>query len=143
DYPARARAIERVLAPGLERLRKQYPDIIADVRGAGALYGIFLDGGPRMLDLAAKLAPGGLARDPRLRTKVITCAVVNAMYQEHDVYMYYTLNGRSPLVAAPSLVAGPEEVEIFLDAFDKTLARGMNRLLAAFLKDKAVSRWAA
>ncbi|MEU4179547.1 aminotransferase class III-fold pyridoxal phosphate-dependent enzyme [Streptomyces sp. NPDC026589] len=143
DYPARARAIERVLAPGLERLRKQYPDIIADVRGAGALYGIFLDGGPRILDLAAKIAPGGLARDPLLRTKVITCAVVNAMYHDHDVYMYYTLNGRSPLVAAPCLVAGPDEVEIFLDAFDKTLAKGMNRLLTAFLKDKAVSRWAA
>ncbi|BAG19119.1 aspartate aminotransferase family protein [Streptomyces griseus] len=143
DYPARARAIERVLRPGLERLRKQYPDIIADVRGAGALYGIFLDGGPRLLDLAAKIAPGGLARDPLLRTKIITCAVVNAMYHDHDVYMYYTLNGRSPLVAAPSLVAGADEVEIFLDAFDRTLAKGMNRLLTAFLKDKAVSRWAA
>ncbi|QDY80318.1 aspartate aminotransferase family protein [Streptomyces qinzhouensis] len=142
DYPARARAIERVLVPGLERLRKQYPDIIADVRGAGALHGVFLDGGPRILDLAAKLAPGGLARDPLLRTKLITCAVINAMYREHDVFLYYTLNGRSPLVVAPPLVAGPAEVEIFLDAFERTLAKGLTRLLTAFVKDKAVSRWA-
>lgn len=34
-------------------------------------------------------------------------------------------------------------MEIFLDAFDRTLAKGMNRLLTAFFKDKAVSRWAA
>ncbi|MGX2993056.1 aspartate aminotransferase family protein [Streptomyces sp. JNUCC 64] len=142
DYPARARDIERVLVPGLERLRKQYPDIIADLRGAGALHGVFLDGGPRILDLAAKLAPGGLARDPLLRTKLITCAVINAMYQEHDVFLYYTLNGRSPLVVAPPLVAGPAEVEIFLDAFEQTLAKGLTRLLTSFVKDKAVSRWA-
>ncbi|MFE3021607.1 aspartate aminotransferase family protein [Streptomyces sp. NPDC059256] len=142
DYPARARAIERVLLPGLERLRKQFPDIIADTRGAGALHGVFLDGGPRILDLAAKLAPGGLARDPLLRTKLITCAVINTMYQEHDVFLYYTLNGRSPLVVAPPLVAGPAEVEIFLDAFEQTLAKGLTRLLTSFVKDKAVSRWA-
>ncbi|MGV9316268.1 aspartate aminotransferase family protein [Streptomyces sp. NPDC003691] len=142
DYPARARDLERVLVPGLERLRKQFPDIIAGVRGAGALHGVFLDGGPRVLDLAAKLAPGGLARDPLLRTKLITCAVINAMYQDHDVFLYYTLNGRSPLVVAPPLVAGPEEAEIFLDAFEQTLARGLTRLLTSFVKDKAVSRWA-
>ncbi|MER6910337.1 aminotransferase class III-fold pyridoxal phosphate-dependent enzyme [Streptomyces sp. NPDC000594] len=142
DYPARARDLERVLRPGLERLRKQFPDIIADIRGAGALHGVFLDGGPRILDLVARLAPGGLARDPLLRTKLITCAVIQAMYQEHQVFLYYTLNGRSPLVVAPPLVAGVEEAEIFLDAFEQTLAKGLTRLLTSFVKDKAVSRWA-
>ncbi|MEU5163994.1 aminotransferase class III-fold pyridoxal phosphate-dependent enzyme [Streptomyces sp. NPDC020875] len=142
DYPARARALERVLAPGLARLRKQFPDIIADTRGSGALHGVFLDGGPRVLDLAAKLAPGGLARDPLLRTKLITCAVINAMYQDHDIFLYYTLNGRSPLVVAPPLVAEPADAELFLDAFEQTLAKGLTRLLTSFVKDKAVSRWA-
>jgi len=54
---------------------------VADVAGAGALFGIFLDGGPRILDLAAKLAPRGLMADPRFRIKLITCSVVDALYR--------------------------------------------------------------
>ena len=38
-----------------------------------------------------------MARDPRFRTKLITCAVINALYRDHDIYTYYTLNGRNPL----------------------------------------------
>jgi putrescine aminotransferase len=141
DYPGRARDIERILAPGLARIRKEYPDTVADVQGAGALYGIFLDGGPRILDLAGKLAPAGLLRDPHLRTKLITCAVVDALYRDHAVYTYYTLNGASPLVAGPPLVVGPTEVEYFLDSLEATLATGLPRLLARFIREKVAPRW--
>ncbi|MFC9943220.1 aspartate aminotransferase family protein [Streptomyces pratensis] len=141
DYPARARAIENVLKPGLERIRKTYPDLIDDVRGSGALFGVFLAGGPKILDLVGKLPAGGLAKDPLIRTKIITAAVIDTLYRKHDVYSYYTLNGRSPLVVSPPLVAGPDEVERFLDALDATLAEGMNRLLARFLRERVSSLW--
>ncbi|MFG1879052.1 aspartate aminotransferase family protein [Sphaerisporangium sp. NPDC049003] len=141
DYPKRAREIERVLAPGLERIRKEHPDTVAAVRGSGALYGIFLDGGPRILDLAAKLAPGGLLRDPRIRVKFVTCSVIDALYRDHGVYTYYTLNGDNPLVAAPPLVAEPADAEYFLDGLDKTLAQGLPRLLTRFVREKVAPRW--
>ncbi|GAA2903980.1 aspartate aminotransferase family protein [Streptosporangium fragile] len=141
DYPGRAREIERILAPGLERIRKENPDTVAGVRGAGALYGIFLDGGPRILDLAAKLAPGGLARDPNFRVKLITCSVVDALYRDHGVYTYYTLNGDNPLVAAPPLVVEPADVEYFLDSLGATLAQGLPRLLTRFVREKVAPRW--
>ncbi|GAA3815577.1 aspartate aminotransferase family protein [Sphaerisporangium flaviroseum] len=141
DYPKRAREIERVLAPGLDRIRKEHADSVAEVRGAGAMYGIFLDGGPKLLDLAARLAPAGLARDPNFRIKLITCAVVDALYRDHGVYAYYTLNGHNPLVAAPSLVAEPADVEYFLDSLDQTLAKGLTRLLVRFVREKVAPRW--
>ncbi len=141
DFPARARAIESILAPGLERLRKAYPDSIDDVRGSGALFGVFLAGGPKLIDLVAKLAPGGLARDPLLRTKLITCAVIDTLYHDHDIYSYYTLNGRSPLVVGPPLIVEPSEVERFLEALDATLAVGMTKLLTRFVKEKVTSKW--
>jgi len=141
DYPKRARDIEQILAPGLSRIHKEHSDAVADVRGAGALYGIFLDGGPRILDLAAKLAPSGMARDPNIRIKLITCAVIDALYRDHGVYAYYTLNGRNPLVAAPPLVAEPADVEYFLDALDQTLAKGLSRLLSRFVREKVTPRW--
>ncbi|MEV7802902.1 aminotransferase class III-fold pyridoxal phosphate-dependent enzyme [Microbispora sp. NPDC088329] len=141
DYPRRAREIERVLAPGLERVRKAHPDTVAEVRGAGALYGVFLRGGPKILDLAARIAPVGLVRDPNFRVKLITCSVVDALYRDHGVYTYYTLNGDNPLVAAPPLVAGPEEADYFLDALEATLAQGLPRLLTRFVREKVAPRW--
>lgn len=141
DYPARARAIEQQLVTGLASIRERFPDLIADVRGAGAIQGIFLSGSPKLIELAARYAPGGLNSDPLLPTKLITASVINAMYQRHGVYLYYTLNGRSPLVAAPPLVAGEEEVSYFLTAFEQTLALGMPTLLTLLIKDKVWSLW--
>ncbi|MFF8592971.1 aspartate aminotransferase family protein [Streptomyces sp. NPDC015220] len=140
DYPGRARALEAVLRPGLERIRKTHPDLIADVRGSGALHGVFLSGGPKVLDLVGKLPAGDLAKDPLIRTKIITAAVIDTLYRKHDVYTYNTLNGRSPLVVSPPLVAGPEEAERFLGALEATLAEGMNRLLGRFVRER-VSSW--
>jgi putrescine aminotransferase len=141
DYPRRARDIERILAPGLRRIKKEHPDTVADVAGAGALFGIFLDGGPRILDLAAKIAPRGLMADPHFRIKLITCSVVDALYRDHGIYAYYTLNGDNPLVAAPPLVVEPADVEYFVDSLDATLAKGLPRLLTRFVREKVAPRW--
>ncbi|WSQ09417.1 aspartate aminotransferase family protein [Streptomyces sp. NBC_01231] len=141
DYPARARAIERILAPGLERIAKEHSETVVDVRGAGALHGVFLREGPKTLELATKLVPGGMTRDPRFLTKLITSSVVNALYRDHDIYAYYTLNGRNPLVAAPPLIVEPPEIERFLEALDKTLAKGLPRLLTKFVQEKVSSLW--
>ncbi|WFE24580.1 aminotransferase class III-fold pyridoxal phosphate-dependent enzyme [Solwaraspora sp. WMMD937] len=140
DFPARARAIERVLAPGLARIAKEHPDVVTEVRGAGALWGVFLNSA-RSLDLAARVAPGGLAKDPQFGTKLVTCAVINALYRDHDIYSYYTLNGRNPLVVGPPLVVETAEVEHFLDCLDRTLSLGMTRLLARFVAEKVSSLW--
>lgn len=136
DFPRRARDIERVLRPGLERLQKQYPDLVTQVKGAGALFGVFIGGGPKVLDLAARFAPAGFSKDPNFRTKLITCAVIAELYREHGVLTYYSPNVENPLVVAPTLVTEPHEVEYFVDSLDKTLAKGPVRLLTSFVKDK-------
>ncbi|MFJ3932294.1 aspartate aminotransferase family protein [Streptomyces sp. NPDC090029] len=141
DYPARARALGAVLEPGLERIAKEYPEAVGRVAGAGALWGVFVDGGPRVLDLVAKLAPGGMARDPRFKTKLVTCAVINALYQDHGIYAYYTLNGLNPLIIGPSLVTDPAEAERTVDALGEVLDRGLSPLVARFIKQKVGSQW--
>ncbi|WP_083936900.1 aminotransferase class III-fold pyridoxal phosphate-dependent enzyme [Longispora albida] len=141
DYPARARALELVLGPALDRLAKQHPEAIGRAEGSGALWGVFIDGGPKVLDLVAKLAPGGMARDPRFKTKLVTCAVINALYHDHDIFTYYTLNGLNPLVIAPSLITEPAEAEGAVDALDQVLSHGLGRLVARFLREKVSNLW--
>jgi putrescine aminotransferase len=139
DYPSRARDIERVLGPGLERLHKEYPDVVTGVAGTGALWGVFF-GGPRILNLAAKLAPAGFSKDPNFRTKLIACAVISDLYREHGILTYYSPNAGNPLVVAPSLVIEPADAEYFLDCLDRTLAKGLPALLGAFVRDKVTAR---
>ena len=44
-------------------------------------------------------------------------------------------------IAAPSLVVTREEIEQFLDALGKTLAKGLPRLLGKFVKDRVKAQW--
>ncbi|MET8996415.1 aminotransferase class III-fold pyridoxal phosphate-dependent enzyme [Amycolatopsis sp. NPDC004169] len=141
DFPRRAREIEAVLGAGLERLQKEFPETITRVSGTGSLFGVFLDSGPAILNMAARLAPSGFAKDPKFRTKLVTSAVISELYREHGILTYFSPNGDTPLVVAPSLVVGREEIEQFLDALGKTLAKGLPRLLAKFVKDRVRAQW--
>jgi putrescine aminotransferase len=140
DFPGKARDIERILAPGLARIAKQHSDAVSEVRGAGALWGVFLKAG-KVLDTVGKIAPGGLAKDPQFGTKLVTCAVIDALYREHDFYTYYTLNGHNPLVVGPPLVTELSDVEHFVDALDAVLAVGLPRLVMRFAREKVSSLW--
>jgi len=142
DYPQRARDIERILAPGLQRIRRStarlWPTCAAPARCTGSSWTAGEDSRP-----GRKLAPGGLARDPHFRIKLITCSVVDALYRDHGIYTYYTLNGDNPLVAGPPLVVTPDEVEYFLTSLDATLAKGLPRLLTRFVREKVAPTWPA
>jgi len=140
DYPGRAREIERILAPGLDRIAKAYPDTVQRVAGVGSLHGVFLGGGPKILDLAARLVPG-FAGDPQFRTKLVTLSVIAHLYRRYRVMTYYSPNAENPLMVAPTLVVEPAELEYFLTALEETLAVGLRRLLTEFVSEKVFSAW--
>ena len=140
DFPARARKIEAILAPGLERIAKTFPDVVQRVAGVGSLHGVFLGGGPRLLDLAAKLVPG-FSGDPQFRTKLITLSVIAHLYRQHRIMTYYSPNVENPLVVAPTLVIGQAQLEFFLEALEATLAVGLPQLLRQFVAEKVSASW--
>ncbi|QSB17327.1 aminotransferase class III-fold pyridoxal phosphate-dependent enzyme [Natronosporangium hydrolyticum] len=138
DFPGRARDIERVLAPGLERIRQRHPDVVREVAGVGSLHGLLLGGGPKILDLAAKLVPG-FSGDRQFRTKLVTLSVIAHLYRQHRIMTYYSPNAENPLMVAPTLMIQKEELEHFLEALDATLAKGLRRLLTSFVREKVAS----
>ncbi|MFG2011498.1 hypothetical protein ACGFNF_20770 [Micromonospora sp. NPDC048868] len=71
----------------------------------------------------------------------MTCAVVNALYRDHDIFTYYTLNGLNPLVIGPSLVTDPADAQRAVDALGEVLAQGLNRLVTRFVAQKVGSLW--
>ncbi|WP_434739772.1 aspartate aminotransferase family protein [Micromonospora sp. SH-82] len=140
DFPGRARQIEAILGPGLDRIRKAHPDAVDRVSGVGSLHGVFLAGGPKLLDLAGKLVPG-FANDPRFGTKLITLSVISHLYRAHKIMTYYSPNVENPLMVAPTLMIEPADLEYFLEALDATLALGLRRLLTGFVREKVSASW--
>lgn len=140
DFPARARQVEAILGPGLERIRKNHPDTVDRVAGVGSLYGMFLNKGPKLLELAGKLVPG-FTNDPQFGTKLITLSVIAHLYREHKIMTYYSPNAENPLMVAPTLMVEPADLEHFLEALDATLALGLRRLLTGFVREKVGATW--
>jgi acetylornithine/succinyldiaminopimelate/putrescine aminotransferase len=136
DYPARARHIGERLGQGLAKLAGTHSRLVAATTGRGALHGVFLDAGPAGLDRFVRLLPASFARDPQLRSKLVTGAVVSALYREHDVLTYFGSNHGLPLIVAPPLIVDDREIDLFLTALDCVLGKGIARLVAAFVKER-------
>ena len=140
DFPARARRVEAILAPGLERIRERHPEAVNRVAGVGSLFGVFLNNGPKLLELAGKLVPG-FTRDPQFGTKLITLSVIAHLYSEYKIMTYYSPNVENPLMVAPTLMVEPGDLEYFLESLDATLSLGLRRLLTGFIRGKVGAAW--
>ncbi|MGW1992966.1 aspartate aminotransferase family protein [Embleya sp. NPDC001921] len=137
DYPARARHIGERLGQGLAKLAETHRTLVAATTGRGGLHGVFLDAAPTRLDRLVRLLPASFARDPQLRAKLVTGAVVGALYRDHDVLTYFGSNHGLPLIVAPPLIVEDRDIDLFLAALDSVLDKGAARLVAAFVKERA------
>ncbi|WP_426417196.1 aspartate aminotransferase family protein [Aestuariirhabdus sp. LZHN29] len=139
----RAQTIGGQLEQGLEQLLQRYPEKISARRGCGALQGLALQGGPGLLASLIRLLPLSVANDERFLQKLITAAVIQELYQQHDILTYYADNREILLMAAPSLVISEEQLERYLSALDTTLAQSLSLLCLRFVQSKLFSRFIA
>ncbi|MFE5872228.1 aspartate aminotransferase family protein [Streptomyces roseifaciens] len=135
DFPGRARKLDQLLSAGLARIAERHPRLVASTTGRGALHGVFLRPGPGIPDRIRTALPAA-ARDPQAVPKLLTAAVIAALYRDHGILTFFGSNRDIALVVSPPLVAGEEETTAFLHALDAVLAKGAARLLAAFFKEK-------
>ncbi len=137
DYPAKARKIEEVIRPGLEKLKEKYPDWIKDIRGRGGLMGIVLNDEVNLaLRAALSIIPSELVRDPRFIAKLITGAVISELYNQFNILSFFGSNKEIPLIIAPSLIVEEKDLLYFLESLDSILAQGKIKLVTRFARYK-------
>lgn len=141
DYVGRSRTIHRQLQQGLLNLKQRFPDIIKEVRGAGALNGVLLSTGPDILAKLTRIIPGSFFNDERFVQKLVTAAVINELYNQHRILSYYGENREIVLMAAPSLVIQPQEISLYLDALHECFSQGLLLLCLKFVKSKVFSKF--
>jgi putrescine aminotransferase len=137
DYVGRSHRIEAKLGAGLHALKDKHGDLIQDVRGAGALWGVVID--PRLAGgLSSVITPvaNKLSGDDQIVHKLITASVISHLYNKHSILSFFGSNRDLALIVSPSLIVTEEEIEQLLDALDETLSVGRVRLVADLVKDK-------
>lgn len=132
DYPGRARRIGARLREGLDRIARDLPAMVREVRGAGAHQGLLLTGGPPALAALARLLPVEFLRDERFMCKLVTGAAINRLYERHGILTYFAENREILLMASPALVVEDAAVDRYLAALRETLARGAAALCLEF-----------
>ena len=136
DYVGRSDRIGSRIGRGLAEIADRYPDMVDEVRGDGALYGLVLNAETSpVVRAAANVAPGAIFHDAKFFDKLVTSAVVAELYRSHDVLTFFRSNREIILVVSPALIATDDELDYFLDALDKTLAVGKLNLVARFARD--------
>ncbi len=140
DYPAKARHIEERLGAGLRHLKEKHPKMLQEVLGVGALQGIMINPGSKVLQAVTQAVPVGMFRDKQFLNKLTTCAVIAELYAAHGILTSFGANDRIVLWIAPALIVTDEEIDHFLDALDKTLNNGLLALVLKLLKSKIFQR---
>ncbi|MCZ0987765.1 aspartate aminotransferase family protein [Streptomyces diastatochromogenes] len=139
DFPGRARALEERLSQGLARVAARHPKLVRQVTGRGALHGVFLTPGPQLPDALREKLPTSAARDPQAVSKLLTGAVIAALYRDHGILTFFGSNRLIALIVSPPLVAETDEVDLFVNALDEVLDQGPARLLAGLVKEKVTA----
>lgn len=141
DYVGRSKRIHQSLNGGLKNLQKKYPNLIDDVRGSGALNGVILNKDINtIIKSAISFLPAKVFKDERFMAKLITGSVISELFNTHNILTFYGSNREIPLIISPSLIISDEELDRFLDALDKTLAIGKNKLILNFIKQKYLKK---
>jgi acetylornithine/succinyldiaminopimelate/putrescine aminotransferase/predicted amino acid dehydrogenase len=112
------------LKQNLLGFHRRYPDLIESVRGRGYMLGVKFG--------ISREKWGGSLLACLGETEFFSAIVVSHILNFHRVRLGYTLNQGGVIRVEPPLTAGREECDLFLAAFENTLAALERRNTAAF-----------
>ena len=138
NYVEKAKFIGEALEPSLTQLKEKFPNVIEEVRGSGALWGLIIDPGAlgKVFKGMSKLLPGKLFKDKRLVKKIFTASIISHLYDKHKILTYFGSNEDIPLIISFPLIAKKEENDIVIKALEETFSNGLLKLASKFIKNK-------
>lgn len=136
NFVDRAQEIGKILKEKLTKLQSDYPSIISDVRGEGALWGILIEPPLKGLKSLTEILPSKFFKDKRFIDKLVTAAVIEELYSEHNILTFYGSNEEIPLIISPSIVVKDVEINMFVDALDTVFKKGLIPLVLKLAKKK-------
>jgi putrescine aminotransferase len=133
-----AQQIGKQFSCGADQLIQKHDRILSEVRGSGGLWGLILRESTiqKAIGGVAKYIPSAMFKDPRFANKLMVSTIINRLYEEHDILSYYGSNIENPLIISFPLIAGPEVVDIAINALDECLDTNLSLLVRDFVMKK-------
>jgi ornithine--oxo-acid transaminase len=123
------------LLAGLRQLQQQFPRLIKEVRGLGLMIGI------EFTDFSDTL-PFGVRQMVALldeKLKGSLCGFAGSLLlRDHATLVAFTEYNRNVVRLEPPLIAGPEHIKAFLQAFEAVLAMGITGIVSRYAR-KAIA----
>jgi putrescine aminotransferase len=138
DFVGKSRALEALVRQKGQALAAKYPGQIEQLRGAGALHGIFLTQQESLLQNLLARLPVKMLQDKRFIAKITVASVVDWLYKKHNIFTFFNNNRDVGVLFSPALVITPEETNLFFEALDATLDHGLFKVTAEFFKSKII-----
>lgn len=116
-----------------------FPDVVKEVRGSGALWGLILKIPSvfEILKTAGNFMPNSsILNDDRFASKFVSGAYVEYLYSKEKVLTYFGSNIENPLIVSLPLVAKSEEVDYLLSALKRTFKLPIRKILSHFVLNK-------
>ena len=117
----------------LNGLKAKYPSIIKDVRGRGLMVGLEFHDFSQTLPMV--LRPVVAMLDDKLKGS-LSGFVGAQLLRDYDVLVAFTEYNRNVIRLEPPLICQREHVDIFVDALDKLLGRGIVSIVKDFVKSQ-------
>lgn len=117
----------------LAALQRKYPRIIKDVRGRGLMIGVEFHDLSQALPKA--LRPVVRGYDDRLKGS-LSGFVGSLLLRDHDILVAFTEYNRNVIRLEPPLICQREHADIFVDAFDSLLSRGIVSIAMSFVRSR-------
>ncbi len=126
NYVEKSKRIHKFLNKGLIELQNRFPNIIKEVRGAGALNGVIIntDFSDRYLQPIISLLPSKFAKDEYAIKKIIVSSYISALYDDYNILTFYGSNKDLPLKISCPINIEDESLRYFLISFEKLLQKG-------------------
>ncbi|MBX3576958.1 MAG: aspartate aminotransferase family protein [Rhizobiaceae bacterium] len=117
----------------LKAIQAKYPSIVKDVRGKGFMVGLEFHDFSQTLPMV--LRPVVALLDDKLKGS-LSGFVGALLLRDYDVLVAFTEYNRNVIRLEPPLICQPEHVDVFCDALDALLGRGIVAIVKDFVKSQ-------
>ncbi len=127
----RCRARGEYLRRRLEALREKYPGKIIELRGRGLFQGVRFDLGQTAIGNVFDPERLGIFKTVQ---SAFMASIIRELFTRYGILVHFAPSSPDVLHLMPPLVVEEKHLDVFVEALDDLLERGLARVAAAFVK---------
>ncbi len=142
NYEKKSLENGKILNNILKTAKKEFPNIIDEIRGSGSFQGFTLKNplNPKIENIITKFIPVKTYRDKNFFKKLLCASIINYMYLEKNILTFGSYASDVLFKISPPIEIEQNELQNFKNSFMETLKVGSFKLISDFVKYKFLKK---